>query len=628
MNNLLQIALRDAPTYLAVVDAELACCELSAGWRDLLGLGRDAAVNIPVGNLFDAVDQGRVVARLRACAMDGRAVRGLAATLTTAARPMPARLWCWQARDPDSNEVRTIVAAYDAVRTGQFVGDSTRVHSLHKQVLEAAAEGVIAVDELGRATYANPAAVTLLGAQIEDIVGHPLHDVLHPVDASGEAYSRDADPVRRACKEGLSTTGDNQHFHRTDGTTVAVRYSAAPIRNKERLTGATLVFADCSEEQARETARLNAEAEVAELRSQLELEREFLRSQRDSHTSIRDRIVATSRRSRRTLDQLRAVARTTANVLLVGETGTGKETLAAFVHEASALADRPLVKVACACASEDEVEAELFGQIRDAGAPQAERLIGRVELARGGTLLLDEVGELSLSAQHRLLRLLEDLDPLLEAPGAHTGRLPADPSQRSLRVLATTSRTLERDAANGMFLDALYDRLAVFPVTIAPLRERAEDIEPLANAFLARVCRELGREPISLNQQQARQLQTQHWTGNMRELHNVIEHAAILSKVGELKLELALPGLARQRHDAARPEPAGADGIRTEEEFRELERANMVAALRQCGGRVSGPDGAAQLLGLKPSTLTYRIKNFDIERHEIVPTPMRLRVLS
>jgi len=627
MNNPLRSSLRDAPILLAVVDQSLSCIELSAAWRDLLGLGPEASVSLPVGNLFDTVDQGRIMARLRASAMDGRAVRGLAATLTTAARPLPARLWCWQVAGNDSSDPRIVIAAYDAVRTGQFVSDSPRMHSLHQQILEAAGDGIIAVDDLGRATYVNPAATRLLGAQTEDIIGHPLHDVLRPVNADGRGYDRDSSPIRSSFKDGEARQIDDEMFFRVDGTAIPVHYNTTPIWNKERLIGATVVFRDSSTVQRLRVAIDQAEEEVEQLRTQLEVEREFLRAQQQDAAMEAQELVAESRGFRRVLEQLNAVAGVSANLLLVGEAGTGKETLAGFVHQQSSRAQRPLVKVLCANPDAEALEVDIFGRLRATDTAEHSDRVGRFDLAKGATLLLEEVGELSLNAQRRLLRMLEDLDPPLDQEQSELS---------SIRIIATTSRALDKDIHQGRFLEALYDRLAVFAVTLPPLRERPEDVLPLATRFAANISRELGHATPALSEPQVQLLRSQPWTGNIRELHNVIEHAIILSEPNAFRLELAIPLTPNSEANLLAPltpRPARelasetTASVRTDAQVRDIERDNMIAALRQCEGRVSGPDGAAQLLGLKPSTLTYRMKNFDIGRLEIIGRETPLRAL-
>ena len=618
MNSSLEYSIRDAPILLAVVDQTLNCTELSSAWRDLLGLGRQASVALPVGNLFDAVDQGRVLARIRASKMDGRAVRGLAATLTTAARPLPVRLWSWQIPTDDDAGPRTVIAAYDAVRTGQLVGETARMHSHHQQILDAAGDGVIAVDDLGRATYANTAAIRILGAQPEDIIGHPLHDVLRPATTQGVAYERDESPIRRAFKDGDAQHMDDELFFRVDGTAVPVHYSSTPIWSKERLVGAAVVFRDSSGTQRLKLELQGTEEEIVRLQEQLELEREFLRAQHQDAALETQELVAESRSFKRALDQLGAIASVNANVLLIGEASTGKATLSSYVLQRSTRAERPLVKVFCAGADAEAVEIEIFGRTRGADAAADNDRVGRFDLAKDATLLLEEVGELSIGIQRRLLQMLEELDSRLGSEEAE---------HSSIRIIATSNRPLEDDARDGRFLEALYDRLAVFTINIPALRERQEDVLPLATRFIINISQELGRAAPLLKPEQLQELQAQPWPGNIRELHNVIEHAIILSEADKLCLNLALPDLTHAEPQtpatpqAATVVPESFAGVRTDAELRDVERANTISALRQCEGRVSGPEGAAKLLGLKASTLTYRMKNFDIRRHEIVGRP-------
>ena len=236
--------------------------------------------------------------------------------------------------------------------------------------------------------------------------------------------------------------------------------------------------------------------------------------------------------------------------------------------------------------------------------------VGRLQLAHEGTLFLDEVGEIPLSLQGKLLRALQEQE--FERVG--------DDETRSVdvRVVAATNRNLEEEVAAGRFREDLYYRLSVFPMELPPLRERREDIVPLATHFLGQTCRELGRESLAFTRQQVKQLQGQPWPGNVRELRNVIERAVILTGGRRLRLDLALGSTAAEAavvDTAAHDAPA----FLTEEEFREAEKHNLVAALRAANWRVWGPDGAAALLGIKPSTLTYRMNTFGI-RKDMNPT--------
>jgi len=313
-------------------------------------------------------------------------------------------------------------------------------------------------------------------------------------------------------------------------------------------------------------------------------------------------IVGRSPNLARLLDQLALVAATESTVLILGETGTGKELVARAIHDRSPRRERPLVKVNCAALPRELVESELFGHEKGAftGATQQRR--GRFELADGGTLFLDEVGELPLEAQAKLLRVLQEQE--FERVGG-TRTLRAD-----VRLIAATNRNLGARAEAGEFRPDLYYRLNVFPVTVPPLRERREDIAPLIAHFLAKAARKLGRSfeggaPAFLERAQAHD-----WPGNIRELENVVERAAILSRGSVLEAmdpfgATAAP--ARARADA--PEPAVVTGT-----LEDVERAHIERVLAATRWVIEGPLGAAARLGLNPSTLRGRMRKLGIRK--------------
>ena len=592
----LQAMLREAPVLMAALDGDLVCRELSPAWRDLLGVGREAPVTLPGAELFDAVDQVRITARIRFTVTDGRAVRGLMATLNTANRPVPARLWAW--RFGEGTEVWTLVSAFETVR-GQTSADGSRMHGVHQQLLEAAGEGICGVDDLGRATFLNARAAEILGGATEEILGQPMHDVIHHSKADGSPNPRETSPIRAAYKEGVSAQVDDDVFWRPDGGAVPVEYTCTPIWHKDKVSGAVIVFRDSSHTRQLASEQQAARSEIEQLRGELEIERTHVREQVQRAGPATEELVVESRAMRRALEQMEAIAATDRNVLVLGEPGTGKESLAAALHARSARHARPLVVVKCARGG-GNLEAELFGDDAAGTSP------GRWQLASGATLLLDEVGELPKRVQTRLLEALRTS----ETDAAQAAQPPAP------RIIATSSRDLETDARAGRFVEELFDLLAVFSLRVPALRERPEDVAPLTRHFLAGISAELGRQAPRVTRQQLLQLTGQTWAGNVRELRSVIEHAAILSRGERLRLDLALPAASPAVEGPAAPLPIPAQ-IRTDAEIREVERVNMLAALRYCRGRVSGPDGAARLLGLKPSTLAYRMKNFGIDRDGI-----------
>jgi len=305
--------------------------------------------------------------------------------------------------------------------------------------------------------------------------------------------------------------------------------------------------------------------------------------------------------------QIDAVAPTPANVLILGESGVGKEMVARAIHDKSERADKPLVKVNCASIPKELFESEFFGHVKGAFTGAHRDRVGRLQLADGGTVFLDEVGEIPLDLQGKLLRALQERE--FERVGDER-TIKVD-----VRVVAATNRDLEVEVQAGRFREDLYYRLGVFPILVPPLRDRREDIGPLAEHFLTRTCADLGRDPMNWSKQQVNQLMGHRWPGNIRELRNVIERAVILSNGGRARLDLAMPDDAGIQADAevSLAQLDGKDFV-TDAEMREHEKANLIAALRYADWRVWGQDGAAVLLGIKPSTLTYRMKALGITK--------------
>ena len=307
-------------------------------------------------------------------------------------------------------------------------------------------------------------------------------------------------------------------------------------------------------------------------------------------------IVAVSRTMREVLyDLVPLVARQDTTVLLRGETGTGKEVIARGIHAASRRSNRPFLKVNCGALPEQLVESVLFGHERGAFTGATARHLGVFERANGGTLLLDEVAELSLSAQVKLLRVLQDGD--FERVGAERA------IEVDVRVVAATHRALEELVERGAFRKDLYYRLNVFPIFLPPLRDRVEDIGPLAHAILRRLAQQMRRAPPRLTTPVLTRLQNHHWPGNVRELENVIERALLLTN-GDT---LAAPELG----------PRSSIDTRTTKSTDSLDdsiREAITAALHACDGRIFGPRGAAVRLGLKPTTLQSKLKRLGVPR--------------
>jgi transcriptional regulator with GAF, ATPase, and Fis domain len=342
-----------------------------------------------------------------------------------------------------------------------------------------------------------------------------------------------------------------------------------------------------------------------EERKTLEREREWLLTELRAETGA-GRILGRSPVLRKVLDQIAVVAPTPANVLILGESGTGKELVARAIHEMSSRREKPLVRVNCASIPKDLFESEFFGHVRGAFTGAVKDRTGRFELAQGGTLFLDEVGEIPIDLQSKLLRVLQEGQ--FERVGEDRTRTV------DVRVVAATNRDLETEAQSGRFRLDLFYRLSVFPIELPPLRERPEDIAPLAAHFVAQSAARLGFQAPRLLAAHLQQLEAYPWPGNVRELQNVVERAVILSRGGSLQFALrpaerqgSSPPVAR----AGTPAPATGDSPSLAE-LEVRERQILTQALERSRGRIYGPQGAAALLGLKPTTLVSRLQRIGL----------------
>lgn len=481
-----------------------------------------------------------------------------------------------------------------------------RLTSAYQAILDSAGEGIYGLDREGRITFGNEAAADILGWQTDDVLGQKGHVVHHHSYEDGSTYPQEACPIYAALKDGEIHRVDDEVFWRNDGTAVPVEYSSTPIIKDGEPAGAVVVFRDITERKVLEAQQQAAFEEIKHLKEQLEQERDYLRDEVNVALHYGE-IVGESQALKRTLAQVTAVASTPANVLILGESGVGKELIARAIHAQSDRADKPLVKVNCASIPKDLFESEFFGHVKGSFTGAQRDRIGRLQLADGGTLFLDEVGEIPLSQQGKLLRALQENE--FERVGDD------ETTKVDVRVVAATNRDLSEEVKAGRFREDLYYRLSVFPIDVPPLRERVADIAPLATHFLELIAAELGRERLRLTQQHLSLLEKHQWPGNIRELKNVIERAAISSTGPRLRIDLALPEPSTHlRTSPPSSEPDQASFV-TDAEFRVLEKANIEAALHHAGWRIWGNDGAAELLGLNPSTLKYRMKQLGIRKY-------------
>ena len=478
----------------------------------------------------------------------------------------------------------------------------------YQLILDAAGEGIYGLDSNGLITFSNTASTAILGWKGEDVLGKSAHEVHHHSHADGSIYQREQCPIYAAITDGEVHHVENEVFWHTNGSPIPVEYTSTPILQDGKPVGAVVVFRDVSDRKEIEKQREVAYAEIKELKEKLELERDYLRDEVNTVGNFGE-IIGESEALKRTLSQVEAVAQTPASVLILGESGVGKEMIARAIHNKSNRAEEALVKVNCASIPTELFESEFFGHVKGSFTGAHQDRIGRLQLADGGTLFLDEVGEIPLSQQGKLLRALQENE--FERVGdSRTVKV-------DVRVVAATNRDLLAEVKAGRFREDLYYRLSVFPIEVPPLRERIHDVVPIAISFLERASIELGREQFSFTQSQVSQLKQHSWPGNIRELKNTIDRAVISSTGKKLRLDLALQSSARNTSYNGQTMDAESTYI-TSDEFKQLEKANIIAALEHAKWKTWGDEGAASLLGVKPSTLAYQMKTFGIQKPSIL----------
>jgi transcriptional regulator with GAF, ATPase, and Fis domain len=353
-------------------------------------------------------------------------------------------------------------------------------------------------------------------------------------------------------------------------------------------------------------ANARAFEEIQKLKAELERQNAYLKEEVIEAKAFGD-LVGQSAALRQVSSQIDLVAPTDASVLILGETGTGKELVAHEIHRRSRRKDKPLVRVNCASIPKDLYESEFFGHAKGAFTGAIKERAGRFEAAEGGTIFLDEIGEVPLELQSKLLRVLQEKS--YERVGEDRTR------HADVRIIAATNRDLKREAAAGRFREDLYYRLNVFPVQVAPLRERREDVPLLAQHFINLSVKEMGCAKPRLTRAGIIRLQSYAWPGNIRELRNVIERAVILARGGTLDFDLpaAEAALVPAHRVAGETEPE----FLTEAELQRRERENLLIILEKTNWKIKGADGAAELLGVNSATLLSRMKKMALTRPKL-----------
>ncbi len=451
----------------------------------------------------------------------------------------------------------------------------------HSAIVRSSNDAILSIDLQGVVSDWNAAAELIYGYAKGEVVGKHI-GFLAPPELRGEQNTL----LRR-----LAAGEHIQHLEtvrlRKDGTRVDVSLTISPIKDREgRIVGASTTARDISHAKRNQGELQESYAEIKRLKELLEAESHYLQEE-IRYIGSYDDIVGQSKALAEVLKKVEQVAGTDSLVLITGESGTGKELIARAIHNQSKRQGRAMVKVDCASLPSTIIESELFGREKGAYTGALTRQIGRFETADGSTLFLDEIGELALDVQAKLLRVVQDGE--FERLGS------AKTSRVNVRLIAATHRDLAEKVKNGTFREDLYYRLNVFPIHVPPLRERAEDIPLLVTTFLREFEKKMDKKIRRVPSRVMDELRRYPWPGNIRELRNVIERAVIVT-TGE-KLNLQLPQTPQAPHTHT---------------LGEAERHHIVSVLNSTGWRIKGPSGAATILGMKPSTLYDTMRRLQI----------------
>ena len=481
-------------------------------------------------------------------------------------------------------------------KAGLYEGLKTRDAKI-RRLVDANIIGIYIIDLEGQIIEANDAFLRMLGYEREDLVSGRLRwtDLTPP-----EWRAADAKRLEKVKLTGSLQPFEKEYF-RKDGTRVPVLVGVA--RFEETKNEAVVFALDTSEQKHAQANLQNALDEIKKLKDRLQDENVALREEVD-HASMFEEIIGASAALKAVLSRVSKVAGTDSTVLLTGETGTGKELIARAIHKRSHRSSRPFVSVNCAAIPASLIASELFGHEKGAFTGAVERRLGRFEVAEQGTIFLDEVGELPAETQIALLRVLQERE--FERVGS-TRTLRAN-----VRVIAATNRDLEDAIVTGAFRSDLFYRLNVFPIEIPPLRERKEDIPLLVEYFVSRFARKAGKDIHGINKKTLDLLLSYPWPGNIRELQNVVERSVIVCDTENFSVDKSW--LSRQPHAAQPKSSLELSQLATQE------KGMIEAALRESGGRVFGPSGAAAKLGIPGTTLESKIKSLKINKNHFKAT--------
>jgi formate hydrogenlyase transcriptional activator len=495
----------------------------------------------------------------------------------------------------------------------------------YSDLYDFAPVGYVTISEKGLILQANLACADMLGVERSSLIGKPFSRFVKKEDQDVFYLHRKTlfeKKAKQVCELKLIRK-DRTQFHAqlecilnkdTQGNITQTRTAISDISERKRVeevlrnahtelerrvedrTGELVEANEELKTEIEERKRVELElrealSEIKQLKDQLEAERTYLQEEIKLQYN-HENIIVQSDELKYTLYKVEQIAATDTPVIVLGETGTGKELIARAIHSSSLRRDRPLLKINCAALPSNLIESELFGYERGAFTGAFDKRLGRFEVADGATLFLDEIGELPLELQAKLLRVIQD------------GEFERLGSSRTIkvdvRIIAATNRNLEEEVRNGRFRKDLWYRLNIFPITVPALREHMEDIPQLVEYYVEKISRRLGKSIESISTSVMNTLQNYHWPGNVRELENVLERAVINSSGPKLRLadELKTPH----------------KDLTTPKTLEKVERDHIVRILEQTHWKVSGKNGASEILGLNVSTLRARMRKLGIRR--------------
>ncbi len=465
-------------------------------------------------------------------------------------------------------------------------------------IIDAIPQLIAALSPEGQFLYANQAVMDYTGLTKEEVLADDFRSrVVHPED-----IERLREQSQQAFSLGMPFQNE-QRARRKDGQYRWLLVNYNPLRDEAGNIIRWYATGTDIEDRKQAEERTRKEQLVLE---RLEAQNAYLLDEIRAEQNFGD-IIGGSSGLRSVMQQVQLVAPTDATVLITGESGTGKELIARAIHEQGARSERALVTLNCSAVPEGLFESEFFGHVKGAFTGALKDKPGRFELADGGTLFLDEIGEVPLAMQAKLLRVLQEQE--LERVGDTRTR------KVNVRVIAATNRDLRKEVDEGGFRQDLFYRLSVFPIEVPPLRERRDDIVPLVAHFIRQSARRMNRPEPQISKAALDQLATYRWPGNVRELQNTVERAIILWQEGPLAFDL--PASQPHKNIGEEAKPAAKTALLTLDELKRQEREAIINALIQANGKVSGARGAAELLGMKPSTLASRIASMSINRRAL-----------